>query len=387
MAAPSRTLSRRTTLRAYAPDADWNGFSSAVSLHAHTWHSREVMSDLPNYIVKIPIVADWFRRTGASSLDFSKGYWRPPATPREVFDSETAQIDARFGLRSIVSITDHDDIAAGIELQEQYAVGRAPISVEWTVPFGAGFFHLGVHNLPGPAASIWFDRLAAFTARPDVEPLREILNDLYDEEGVLLVLNHPLWDLAGVGAQMHTTLLTRFLNEHRARMHAIEINGYRSRRENSGVRRLAAELDMPLISGGDRHALAPNAVLNLTRARSFPEFVDEIRSGVSHIVVMPEYAQHIATRVMASAADVMRHYAAHAKGRRGWMDRVWWENAEGVRPLSSHWPDGGPLWVRSSIALFQLVSNPALLPLVGLLLSPLDPASPFGPVPFAMERS
>src|SRR5262245_278431 len=134
MATPSRTLSRRTTLRAYAPGADWSDFATAVSLHAHTSHSREVMSDLPQYIVRIPIVGDWFARAGASRVEFSKGYWRPPATPREVFDSETAQIDARFGLRSIVSITDHDDIAAGLELQEQYASNRAPVSVEWTVP-------------------------------------------------------------------------------------------------------------------------------------------------------------------------------------------------------------------------------------------------------------
>jgi hypothetical protein len=239
-----------------------------------------------------------------------------------------------------------------------------------------------VHNLPGSTPSIWFDRLAAFTARPDVEPLRDILNDLHDEDGVLLVFNHPLWDLAGVGAGAHRTLLSHFLNEHRSRLHAIEINGYRSRRENSGVRRLAAERDMPLISGGDRHALAANAVLNVTRARSFAEFVDEIRSGVSHIVVMPEYAQHIGTRVMAAVADVMRHYGRHAKGRLGWMDRVWWEDAEGVRPLSSHWPDGGPLVVRSSVAVFRLLSSPALLPLINLLVSPLDPVSPFGPVPF-----
>ena len=385
MAVPSRTLSRRTTLRAYAPGADWSGFATAVSLHAHTWHSREVMSDLPAYITRIPIVADWFERTGGAQLDFSKVYWRPPATPREVFDSEAAQIASRFGLPSIVSITDHDDIAAGLELQ-QCSAGRAPIAVEWTVPYGAGFFHVGVHNLPAPSASIWFDRLAAFTGRPEVEPLRDVLHDLHDEEGVLLVLNHPLWDLAGVGTAIHAALLTRFLHEHRAHVHAVEINGYRSRRENSGVRRLAAELDVPLISGGDRHALAPNAVLNLTRARSFPEFVDEVRSGVSHVVVLPEYSQHIGARVLAAAADVMRHYRGNTEGRRGWMDRVWWENDSGVRPLSSHWPDGGPLWARSAVAVFQLVSSPALLPLVRMLLSPFDPATSTGPVPFASER-
>ena len=29
---------------------------AVVSLHAHTLHSREVMADLPRYIMKIPVV-------------------------------------------------------------------------------------------------------------------------------------------------------------------------------------------------------------------------------------------------------------------------------------------------------------------------------------------
>src|SRR5262245_52634260 len=147
MAVATKTLSRRTTVRAYAKGADWSGFATAVSLHAHTHHSREVMSDLPSYIARIPVLAGWFEREGAGMIDFANGCWYPPVSPREVFDTETAQIDRRFNLDSIVSLTDHDSITAGLELQEHYAARRTPISFEWTVPYGEGFFHLGVHNL------------------------------------------------------------------------------------------------------------------------------------------------------------------------------------------------------------------------------------------------
>src|SRR5262249_24068057 len=161
------------------------------------------------------------------------------------------QIDARFGLRSIVSVTDHDDIAGGLELQLWFAPDRAPVSFEWTVPFRAGFFHLGVHGQPTSSASTWFERLRTFTAGPKREPLIDILNDLIDA-GVLIVFNHPLWDLAGVGDEAHAVSLREFLDAHRSRLHAVEINGYRSWRENGGVRQLSAERRLPLISGGDR---------------------------------------------------------------------------------------------------------------------------------------
>ena len=386
MTTHSRTLPRHTTLRAYAARADWNRFRSAVSLHAHTSHSREMLSDLPNYIAKIPILSRWFEREGAMQIDFSKGHWQPPADAREVFESEVSQIDRAFSLRSIVSVTDHDNIDACLELQEEYAASRAPISTEWTVPYGHGFFHLGVHNLPSAAPRIWFERLAAFTARPAAEPLADILADLYDEPATLIVFNHPLWDLAGVGHASHQIVLRRFLSEHGHRLHALEINGYRSRAENGGVRRLAAETNVPLISGGDRHALAPNAVVNLTSARTFAEFAEEIRGGLSHIVVMPEYGRHIGERVMAATADVLRHYRDHAAGRHRWMDRVWWESGDGVRPVSHHWPDGGPLWVRTSLAAFRIISSRAMLPVVRAVLSQFEAGPAVGPVPVAAER-
>jgi hypothetical protein len=354
---PSHTLPRRTTLRAYAQNADWNRFSTAVSLHAHTSYSREVMSDLPRYIAKIPLVAGRFARSSAG-IDFSKGWWHPPISARGVFESEVAQIERRFGLESIVSLTDHDDIAAGLDVQRLYAATRAPISFEWTVPWEGGFFHFGVHNLPPASAREWFSRLSAFTSHPRPGELDDILDNLNAVPGLLLVFNHPMWDLACVGDAVHLQALHRFMHAHGPMVHALEINGYRSRRENARVREMAATLDIPLISGGDRHAIAPNAVVNLTAARTFAEFADEIRDGESHLVVMPEYSQPTELRKLAAAADVVRHYRNYPQERRHWTGRVSWLREDGVRPLSHILPGGGPLWLRSVITAFRFAGSP-----------------------------
>jgi hypothetical protein len=343
------------------------------------------MSDVPGHITKIPILGRRFdaeveRRRGTDEeVDFSKGWWHPPISPRALFDSETAQIDARLGLRSIVSLTDHDEIAGGFELQQWFAPDRAPVSFEWTVPFGRGFFHLGVHGLPVASARAWFSRLATFTTGPAREPLIGILGDLIDA-GVLIVFNHPLWDLAAIGEDTHSISLREFLDTYRSRLHAVEINGYRPWRENGGVRRLSAERGLPLISGGDRHALAPNAVLNLTHAKTFAEFTAEVRDGVSHVVVMPEYGDHLAARVIASLADVLRPQRT-LHGTERWTDRVSCESAGTVHPLTYHWPDGGPLLVRAAIRAFGVVSAPWALRLWRAVLRRLDSPPSVTPIP------
>jgi hypothetical protein len=344
------------------------------------------MSDLPAYIVRIPVVGPRFeaelerRHAADEAVDFAKGWWHPPISPRALFDSETAQIDRRFGIASIVSLTDHDEIAGGLELQRWFAAGRAPVSFEWTVPFVTGFFHLGVHDLPPFSAREWFVRLSSFTAGTSCEPLMDLLQEL-NAAGVFLVFNHPLWDLAEVGAEVHAVRLREFLDAYGSLLHAVEINGYRSWRENGGVRRLSTERGLPLISGGDRHALAPNAVLNLTRAASFAEFAAEVRDGLSHIVVMPEYQEHLAARVLASVADVLASYRVPRAGWQRWTDRVSCESDGAIRPLTYHWPDGGPLWVRVAIGTFRVITAPALLRVWRVVLERVDGPPPVSPIP------
>jgi hypothetical protein len=183
------------------------GVTTAVSLHAHTHHSSESMACVPAYLDRIPVVTRLFRREmrayverNGAAPDFSRGWWHPPFSPAEVLKSETAQIAGRLGLMPLVSITDHDSIAAGFELRASPSSTRAPISLEWTVPFEQGFLHLGVHHLRADLARAQFARLAAYTTNPDPSRLEEALDELHADPEVLIALNHPLWDLAAVGA-------------------------------------------------------------------------------------------------------------------------------------------------------------------------------------------
>ncbi|HKY22247.1 MAG TPA: hypothetical protein VJM31_13620 [Vicinamibacterales bacterium] len=369
----------RSSIREYQEHDSWKGYRAAVSLHSHTHHSREKMADLPRYIARIPLVAVAFEREVGKyheregrPIDFSRGWWHPPVSPRAVFESEARQIEERFELPPLVSVTDHDDILAGLELQELYANRRAPVSFEWTVPYGEGFFHIGVNNLPVETARDWYGRLNAFTTRVSREPLSAIFSDLQALRSTLLVFCHPLWDLAGVGTGEHARQLRRFMAAHRSHLHAIELNGYRARKENAGAQALALSAGLPLISGGDRHGCAPNAILNVTRAGSFAEFVCEVRAGASEVVFMPEYRQNLTTRKLAAASDVLRRYGSDRTGRIHWTDRVTWERDGAIRPLSFHWPDGGPFWVRSSVRAFRLIASPVMLPMIGAALNTVE---------------
>ena len=124
-------------------------------------------------------------------------------TPKLAFDLESGQIE-KLELHSMVSITDHDTIAAPMLLRTIPSARRIPVSVEWSVPYGGvQDFHLGVHNLPSGRAKEWMRTLADYTASPKEERLKEILVALNDEPDVLLVFNHPLWDLFLVGEEKH----------------------------------------------------------------------------------------------------------------------------------------------------------------------------------------
>jgi hypothetical protein len=167
-------------------------------------------------------------------------------------------------------------------------------------------------------------------------------------------------------------------------VHAIELNGYRSWEENRAVIAIAEVPSMPLISGGDRHGRAPNALLNLTPATSFGEFAREIRrDGRSIVVILPEYRQSLLERKLASAFDALREYPRSAPNQRRWMDRVSYERDGLVRSLSVHWPQGGPLWVRAAMGAFRLGASAPLLPFLRIAVqvtraltpSPTSPAA------------
>jgi hypothetical protein len=222
-------------------------------------------------------------------MNYAASYWTPPMTPKLAFDLESRQIE-KLDLAPMVSITDHDNINAPMLLRTIPSARRIPVSVEWTAPYGdVQSFHLGVHNLPSARAAQWMKTLAEHTAHPSDARLTEILSALHREPGVLVVFNHPMWDLYIVGKEKHPFLVNEFLQKNGAFLHALELNGLRNWDENRAVRRLAERWNMLLIAGGDRHGVEPNATLNLTNAASFTEFVYEIRREKrSNVLFLPQ---------------------------------------------------------------------------------------------------
>src|ERR1700683_1001195 len=105
--------------------------------------------------------------------------------------------------------------------------------------------------------------MEAFTAIPQAERpkgmLRDMLAEMDELPGVLIVFNHPLWDLYRVGKEKHEVLVNEFLAVHGQYVHALELNGLRDWKENREAATLAGKWNQLVISGGDRHGLEPNA--------------------------------------------------------------------------------------------------------------------------------
>ncbi len=342
-------------------------YVTGVSLHGHTNQSKETLDFLANLGSKInwiqrvvSRVEDRARTNHRVDVDYARSYWTPPLTPRLAFDLEGRQIE-KLGLAPLVSLTDHDNIHAPMLLRTIASARHIPVSVEWSVPYGGDqSFHLGVHNLPSEAGQAWMQRFEEFTANPDDLRLTEILRELHALPNVLLVFNHPMWDLYLVGAARHQQLLRQFMSVHGEYMHALELNGLRSWCENRSVKTMAREYGKLLISGGDRHGMEPNANINLTNARTFTDFVHEVRyEGKSHVLFMPQYAEPWKHRVLQSTLDVVRDYPEFPQGSRCWDERVYHPDAEGIsRPIRELWPKGvAPKYLRCTIGLVRLLGT------------------------------
>jgi hypothetical protein len=354
-------------------------FRAAVSLHCHTNHSKELLTFIPHYARRIPVLSRLYKSEMkrylidyGKAIDFARAWWTPPVTARQVFEMETLEIESRLGLPAIVSITDHDDIAAGLWLQALDAQGRIPVSVEWTVPYGRGYFHLGVHNLPPDRASELMREMSAYSQQTEPQmDLRDLLARINEFPETLVVLNHPLWDIEFIGSQEHAVALGRFLGEYKTWIHALEINGFRPWRENKAVMAMAKDFGISVVSGGDRHGCRSNTVLNLTRAASFAEFVAEVREdGRSDVLLMPEYRESRVLRTFEAVADVLRHYPNHPQGQFLWTNRVFidFEN-KGARPLSDYWKRGGPVWVRAALWGLRAVGSHRVKPALRMAFS------------------
>jgi hypothetical protein len=220
------------------------------------------------------------------------------------------------------------------------------VSVEWSAPFGQTIFHLGIHNIPSRDGMEWMRRFEAFTAAPNDAKLLAMLRELHESPQVLIVFNHPLWDLHSVGA-VHLAEMRRFLREAGRCVHAIELNGLRHVKENRETARLAKETGHLSISGGDRHGLEPNANINLTSAASFTEFVEEIRvDRVSHVHFMEQYQDRWEQRILRSTLNAVTDFPEFMPGWQRWDERAFHPDKDGVmRSFAELWPNGRAPWL------------------------------------------
>jgi hypothetical protein len=339
-------------------------FRTGVSLHGHTLHSQEKLDfiyRLAKQITPIRIALEHgeahYRRKHGVALDLSRAWWTPPLSPYDAWALETRHITDHFGIAPLVSLSDHDNIDAPILLQHREECRPAPVSVEWTVPFGGTFFHLGVHNLPVEKARATMAELAAFTAQTSRVPLSDLFRALTANRDTLIVFNHPNWDENKIGEEAHRAAARQFAATYKQYLHAFELNGLRPWSENRTAVDLARHFGKPVISGGDRHGLEPNTILNLSNASSFPEFVDEIRDGYSHVLLTRQYMEPLSMRILQNVEEVLRDYDQHMYGKH-WSDRAFYLCDDGIaRPFSALWAEE-PIAVRLFTRGVNLLRNP-----------------------------
>ena len=329
-------------------------FRTGVSLHSHTMHSKERLDFIPRMAASIPALQGEINRLSrrfesfhGHPIDFNRGWWTPPLDPLSAVRLESSQITS-LGLAPLVSLTDHDNLDAS-----RYESNIA--SVELTVKLPASFIHLGIHNLPHARAH----EVLAYGDRP-----AELMTWLRQFPNALLVFNHPLWDEAGIGAPTHRAMVESFISEFHHDIHALELNGLRPWKENKAVVDLATRLQLPLISGGDRHGTEPNANINLTNAASFEEFVEEVRhQRRSDILFLPQYKTPYALRIANNLMEILRDMPGHSLGWSRWSDRVFYEVVPGqARSLSEYWTNGEPVLIRTFVSLVHIMRSSAQLP-------------------------
>jgi hypothetical protein len=359
-------------------------YRTGVSLHSHTSCSEESLKFVHMFLAMLPGTGHVMRRYERACeqkyglrLDFARAFWRPPMLPKMAFELEAGQIRG-LGLEPLVSITDHDTIEAPMLLRTVPSARHIPVSVEWSAPFGDTELHLGIHNLPSADGPEWRRRFVEYTAEAEAargcpphrgqEPigarveamdarLIAMVRELNATPGVLVIFNHPIWDLHKIGETTHRRAVVRFIAAAGEAVHALELNGLRHTKENREVMRLARETGHLMISGGDRHGLEPNANVNLTNARSFREFADEIRiERQSHVLFMEQYAKPWEGRILQSTLNAVTDFPEFIEGWQRWDERAFHPDAQGnLRPLSELWATGRAPWpLRFGIELVKL---------------------------------
>jgi hypothetical protein len=200
--------------------------------------------------------------------------------------------------------------------------------------------------------------LVDFTSNGKLVDLVRLLEVLIDTKDTLIVFNHPCWAESGMDHEQHIELATHFVRKYGRFIHALELNGLRPWAENRDVLRMARELEKPIVSGGDRHALEPNTILDLTNAATFSEFVEQVRSGATDVLITDQYREPFALRILQSLEEILQEYESHGRGWQRWSDRVFYQCDDGVvRSLTTLFTNRVPGAVQLFVSGIGLIRN------------------------------
>ena len=344
-------------------------FRTGVSLHGHTLHSEEKLDFIyrvARQITPIRIALERsearHRRLHGVSLDLSRAWWTPPLSAYEAWAVETRQITERLGLAPLVSLSDHDNIDGPILLQHRAEMpADASFRRNGGRSFGGTrFFHIGIHSLRDRESARELNGRSGRLHGPDIEgrSRRHVPRARGEPRNTHHFQSPQLGrkqDRRG-GPPRHRPPVCRHLPSVSPRVRAEWPAGAHGRRTAPSID-LARHFGELVISGGDRHGLEPNALLNLSNASSFPEFVEEIRDGYSHVVLTKQYMEPLSMRVLQQVEDVLRDYDRHVYGTH-WSDRSFYLGDDGVtRPLSALWGEE-PLAVRLFTRGVNFLGNP-----------------------------
>jgi hypothetical protein len=101
--------------------------------------------------------------------------------------------------------------------------------------------------------------------------------------------------------------------------------------------------------------------VNLTNARSFAEFVNEIRADQrSTVLFLPQYRDPIPVRYIELIWHAVQNYPDFM-GRSRWVDRVFLERETGeIVSFETLCPNGGPAAIRGFISAIGFLASPGV---------------------------
>ena len=267
-------------------------FKLPVSLHGHSYHSEEILGRM-NQIMKLPVLNvihelfnHEFRAKAHDDLNYEDLHYCPPISPEEIHAMELNNVKFMGFEDILLTITDHDKIAACHELQETRPdlIPKTSISEELTVFFNHQSIHLGVHGIPVRESEQIHSQLQMLCKKRDFDSVFDLLK----ATGCLVILNHPLWHLKMVGD--FDSVVSIFMKRYKQFIHALEFNGLRTKSENCKVIDWARSLQLPLIGGGDRHTPIPSLVMAASfEADNFNDYIEEVKSGRGVVLGKNDY--------------------------------------------------------------------------------------------------